>query len=245
MKVEQYWPGALSDGEVHVWHLATGGEAQEILKYMDFLSDQEKDKSNRFKFEKDRLRYITRHVFLREVLACYLNIAFDQIKFTENNYGKPFVDDSVNLQSLQFNLSKSNNHILLALTRIRLIGCDIERHNENLDYSAIINNYFSTQEINLILANSKQRMRFFDYWTVKEAYIKARGEGMSLPLDQFTLYIDNNDIVSMHENLMEPRDVGKWHIRQLKIAAGFSAAIAIEGEINSIKQIEVNQVDNI
>lgn len=99
--------------------------------------------------------------------------------------------------------------------------------------------YFSAQEINFILGNSKQRMSFFDYWTAKEAYIKARGEGLSFSLDQFTLYIDSNDIVSLRENLMEPRDVNKWHIRRLKIGAGFSAAITIEGEINSVKQINV------
>lgn len=64
MRMEHYWPGALSEGEVHVWHLFANDESQDILKHMDCLSAREKDKSNRFKFEKDRLRYITRHVFL-------------------------------------------------------------------------------------------------------------------------------------------------------------------------------------
>ena len=246
MRMEHYWPGALSDGEVHVWHLIANDESQDILKYMDCLFAQEKDKSNRFKFEKDRLRYITRHVFLRKVLACYLNTGWDQIKFRENDYGKPFIDGPASSQSLQFSMSKSNNHVLVAIMQNRLVGCDIERHNDDLDYKAIIDNYFSAQEIKFILGNSKQRTNFFDYWTAKEAYIKARGEGLSFPLDQFTLHIDNNDNVSMRENLMKPGDVDKWRIRQLKIGAGFSAAITIEGEISSVRQVNViNRVDDM
>lgn len=247
MKLAHYWPGALSAGEVHSWHLSANEHLQQLMKHVDGLSIEEKARSDRFKIEKDRVNYIVRHVFLRKVLACYLDIAWDQIEFNENDYGKPFIagavaDDTDDSQSLQFSLSKSHHHVLLAITQNRLIGCDIERHNEALDFKAVIDNYFSAQEIKFILGSSNQRLKFFDYWATKEAYIKARGEGLSYPLDQFTLYIDKNDKVSMLENPVDPADVDKWHIKRLEISAGYSAAIATEGKTISVKQVAIKSI---
>lgn len=240
MILEQYFPGTLSESEVHVWHLAASEQQRDLLKYTNCLSAREKDRSNRLKLKKDHLSYVTRHVFLRKVLACYLAIDCNEIKFTENEYGKPLIDNSVNSQALQFSLSKSNDHVLLAIAQNQLIGCDIEHRSEILDYTAIISNFFSAQEIKFILHNSDQRTSFFDYWAAKEAYIKARGEGLSLPLDQFTLHIDNNGDVCMLENHVAPGDVEKWHTRRLKVAAGFSAAISIAGKISTLQLINVN-----
>jgi len=237
--IENYWPGALSESEVHIWHLVADDELQEIHKYADCLSVQEKEKSNRFKFEKDRLRYITRHVFLRKVLACYLDVDCDQIKFKENDYGKPFIDEPANIPELHFNMSKSANHVLVAVTHERLIGCDIEKQNDELDYKAIIKNYFSAKEINCILDNNNEQLNFFDYWAGKEAYIKARGEGLSFELDKFTLHVDVNDDVRMLENLQAPQDVDRWCIRRLHSAAGFSAAVSVDGVIGSIREIDI------
>jgi len=97
-------------------------------------------------------------------------------------------------------MSKSHRHVLITITQNRSIGCDIERHNEDLDFNAIINNYFTKQEVKFIQDSNYQPISFFDYWAAKEAYIKARGEGLSLPLDQFTLHIDGNDNTSLLEN---------------------------------------------
>ena len=237
--IENYWPGALSENEVHVWHLVADAKSQEMQNYADCLSALEKEKSNRFKFEKDQRRYITRHVFLRKVLACYLGVNADQIKFREDDYGKPFIDEPANIPDLQFNMSKSANHVLVAVTNGRLIGCDIEKHNSKLDYKAIIENYFSVQEINFILDDNNEQLNFFDYWAVKEAYIKARGEGLSFELDKFTLHIDANDNVSMLENLQVPQDVEQWRIKRLHPAAGYSAAICVNDDISSIKEIDI------
>ena len=245
MKLEQYWPGALADHEVHIWHLAAGEQSKELLNHTDCLSNREKDKSNNFILEKDRLGYITRRVFLRKVLACYLDVACDQIKFTENDYGKPFIEGSINPQSLQFSLSKSHDHVLLAITQHRLIGCDIEKYNEALDYKTIIDKFFSAQEINYILGSSNQQTCFFDYWSAKEAYIKARGEGLSLPLDQFTLHIDNNEYVTMLENIFDQQDIDKWHIQCLKIDTGFSAAVAIKGKLSIVKMTDMIKFINL
>lgn len=189
--------------------------------------------------ENDRLSYIARHVFLRKVLACYLSIDCIDIKFTENDYGKPFVDEPVNSQLLQFSMSNSNDHVLLAITQHRLIGCDIENRSENLDYKAIASNFFSVQEIKFIRDSDNQRISFFDYWAAKEAYIKARGEGLSLPLDQFTLHIDNEDNVSMLENLADADDVKQWRAKRLEVADGYSAAIWVAGNASSVKLINV------
>lgn len=241
MRIDHYWPGVLSDGEVHVWQLVDNHRLQETLKYMDCLSVQEKEKSSRFKFETDRIRYITRHVFLRNVLACYLNIDCDQIQFKENDYGKPFIDYSVNSRNLQFNMSKSDNNVLVAITQNRHIGCDIEKRNDNFDCKSIIDNYFSAQEIKNILESKNECINFFDYWAAKEAYIKARGEGLAFPLDQFTLCIGDNDNVSMLENLVEPQDVDKWYIKLLKTGSEFSAAITTEGKISDVRMINISK----
>ena len=237
--IKNYWPGALSENEVHVWHLVADDESQEMQNYADCLSTREKEKSNGFKFENDQRRYITRHVFLRKVLACYLGVNADQIKFREDDYGKPFIDEPANIPELHFNMSKSANHVLIAVTHGRLIGCDIEKHNDEQDFKVIIENYFSAQEINFILDDSSDQLNFFDYWAAKEAYIKARGEGLSFELDKFTLHIDANDNVSMLENLQAPQDVGRWCIKRLHPAEGFSAAVCVDGDISSMTEIDV------
>jgi phosphopantetheinyl transferase len=94
MRIESYWPGNRSDDEVHVWHLVIQDHSQTIMNGQACLSTQEIARSDQFKFDKDRIFYLTSHILLRKVLACYLNIACNQIKFIENGYGKPIIVDT-------------------------------------------------------------------------------------------------------------------------------------------------------
>ena len=239
MKMEDYWPGPLTDNAVHVWHLTIHNTVQDMLKYSDCLSPPEINRSRKFNFEKDRLAYLARHVFLRKVLACYLDIDCGQIHFRNNAYGKPFIDINENTNHINFNLSKSHDHVLLAVTRNRSIGCDIEKHDKALDIRAIAGNFFSAEDIKHILESDNRHRKFFDYWSAKEAYIKAQGKGLSIPLNQFTLLMGMNGDIEILENNASTDNSGDWRIKQLNIRHGFSTAIAVAGKINAVSVVDV------
>jgi 4'-phosphopantetheinyl transferase len=147
------------------------------------LSADENERAGRFRFRRDRHRYIARHGILRWLLAWQLDVAPDALRFTVNAYGKPALDG----HTLDFNLSHSHGMALFAFSREIAVGCDIEFHDLRFLAENIPERVFSPAELNVLNAcTASEKIRaFFDCWTRKEAYIKARGVGLSLPLDSF------------------------------------------------------------
>lgn len=154
----------------------------------DLLSATERQKATRFMFDKDRQLYASAHVFLRQTLSQYAPVDPADWQFEANKYGKPAITN-VGYQNLQFNLSHTPGLIAVAITLNRPVGVDIEQSTRHMrDLHRLSRQIFSTDEMADIFASeesNEQQRKFFTYWTLKEAYIKACGIGLSLSLKKF------------------------------------------------------------
>ena len=168
-----------------------------LERYAALLSDDERQRNQRYRFAADRRRDLIARALLRTQLGERLQLAPESLVFERGEHGKPALvlnncsvpSDHSALKSanhLQFNLSHSDDWIVLAIADNR-IGVDIESTARKNDVMAIADRYFFGSEIEELTSfdDSEQRQRFFDYWTLKEAYMKARGEGISLGLSKF------------------------------------------------------------
>ena len=166
-------------------------------RYTHLLSDDERQRNQRFRFARDRRRDLIARALLRTQLAERLELAPQSLVFSRGEHGKPALEShSQATSNLQFNLSHAGDWVVLAIADKR-VGVDIEYTSRDNDVMAIADRYFFGNEINQLKSfnENDQRQRFFDYWTLKEAYMKARGEGISLGLSNFGFsIIDKQDI---------------------------------------------------
>jgi 4'-phosphopantetheinyl transferase len=164
-------------------------QSSELLsRYRQLLTEQERERVERFRFEKDRHRALITRALVRTVLSRYIDVDPMQWRFGENEHGRPFITNAVpGVDALSFNLSHTTGLIVLAVSHRRIVGIDteyLERKNATAD---IANRFFAPAEVAELvqLPEPEQREHFFQYWTLKESYIKARGMGLALPLDGF------------------------------------------------------------
>ncbi len=156
------------------------------------LDGAERQRAQAFKFDKDRDLYVAAHVFLRQVLSRYASVPQKNWRFVNNAYGKPAVANP-GYRWLQFNLSHTPGRVACAVARNRALGVDVEQHKCLSDLPSLCRHTFSPIEAEDVLSAAppcNRKQRFFSYWTLKEAYIKARGMGLSLPLQQFSFVPD-------------------------------------------------------
>ncbi|MDD2709829.1 MAG: 4'-phosphopantetheinyl transferase superfamily protein [Verrucomicrobiae bacterium] len=206
--------------EIHLWTIGPDAitAAPDALPLAGCpLSPEEKDRLQRFHFAKDRRLYLLSHVLLRQTLSHYLGIPPDELRFIPNSWGKPFLPPGQNTADLDFNLSHTSTFIALAIRRGGPIGVDVERLDRQARLLDICERFFSpTEAADLRAAPSEQQPRlFFQYWTLKESYIKARGKGLSLPLDQFTIRLQSPEKATVSFP-PQPGDTPEaWHFRLL------------------------------
>lgn len=139
------------------------------------LSEGEQKRADRFRFEKDRNRFIIGHFLLRNVLAKYLSTHTTEISFGRAEFGKPYLLDH---KSLRFNFSDTKDAILIGVTKDCEIGVDIETLNRELDHEGVADHYFTDAEIKELKNSSEPKRRFLEYWTRKEAILKSSGVGI-------------------------------------------------------------------
>lgn len=190
--------------------------------YRSLLSSEEKERADRFYFQKDRDCYTVARGLLKLFLAEYLQIKPENIKFTYNQYGKPFVE------GIHFNISHSKDIIVFAFSKDLQLGIDIEYMKDNVKYKQLINRFFSSLEIKdfLSLDESFHQEAFFNGWSRKEAYIKAVGKGLNIPLDSFDVSLQPNQpakLIAINNQLNN-----KWSILDINIDKQYKSALAIE-----------------
>lgn len=210
---------SLSPAEVHVWlafHDAIEDE-QLHAAYRALLSDVEQAQEPRFYFARDRRRYLVTRALVRTVLSRYVSIAPADWKFRTNAYGCPAIANP-QAGDLTFNLSHSHSLVVLAVTRGRAVGVDVETVREREVSIDIADRYFAPREVAELrtVPPAQQQDRFFEYWTFKESYIKARGMGLSLPLDKFSFHYAGDRDVAL---AIEPElgdDAARWQFWQFR-----------------------------
>jgi 4'-phosphopantetheinyl transferase len=227
-------PPLLAVNEVHVWRARLfiphdEGQSQ-YAAFMNLLSDEEKNRAQQFRFEKHRQPWIIAHAYLRILLSIYLHISSTHIALQQNEYGKPSLSSPAQ-SSLHFNLSHSNELALYAFTLEREVGVDVEYMRQNISHEEVARHSFSPyeQQVLLALPPEERFSAFYRCWTRKEAYIKARGMGLSLPLHLFDVSLEQETSTALLASREDPREVGRWSMRNLQPGVEYAGALMAEG----------------
>src|ERR1700722_4961199 len=217
--------------EVHVWRATLNQSASQIEGFLHTLAPDERARASRFHFAKDREHFIVARGVLRAVLGCYLHRAPEYLSFCYGTHGKPDLARQSDEDAIRFNLSHSHGLALYAVARGRQVGIDIEHIRLDLAVAEIAKRFFSRRDVAMLLAlpTEVQRQAFFRCWTRKEAYIKALGEGLSLPLDQFDLLPAAGKPDTAPGAQQDPSDATRWSLKELTPASGYAASLAVEG----------------
>jgi len=221
------WPRA----EVHVWRTVLGWPDEAAADFERSLSDDERQRMNRFRFAEDRRRYLVGRGLLRRLLGRYLNLEPHRLRFDYTPQGKPFLAGDSAQRSLQFNVSHSGELLLIGVTDGRALGVDVELIRSDIEAEAIAVRFFSPREREALaqLPAASQVDAFFDCWTRKEAYIKAKGDGLSLPLDQFDVAFMPGETARLLATRPDPAEAQRWSLAALDVAHGYKAALAGSG----------------
>lgn len=222
----------LGSDEVHVWRACLDRDTSYVQSLRQILSADEQARARRSYFEKDRKHFIVARGLLRIILSRYLDMEPSQLHFCYNPNGKPSLGITSDEETLNFNVSHSCGLALYAVTRGREVGIDLERIRADFACEQIAERFFSSQENAMLRALPAKRVKhkaFFNCWTRKEAYIKARGEGLSLPLDQFDVSLAPGGPAMLLNTREDPQEVSRWSLQELIPAPGFVATLAVEG----------------
>lgn len=180
---------AFEDADIHIW---TGRPAPPPQADLDLLAVDERARAGRFRFAVDRHRFESARILLRRVLSQYEDVAPADWRFETNPWGKPRITAIPGVAPLQFNVSHSRQHIVCAVTRSSELGIDVEDRIPD-DFRDLATAFFAPVEIGWLDAAhdlDQARLRFLTLWTLKEAWVKARGTGLSTPLDGFSVLPD-------------------------------------------------------
>jgi 4'-phosphopantetheinyl transferase len=223
---------SLPANAVHVWRVDLRSAAPHLRRLEQNMSADERWRASRFRFARDRDRFIGARGLLREILALYLNASPGQLSFGYGARGKPSLAGEGH-STLRFNLSHSFDAMLLAIAHLREVGVDVE---------GVRNNGVAVEEIGeMVLSEPEKqalarcdgedkRTAFLRFWTRKEAYIKADGRGVSLPLERIDVSAPEGRVAVLDEATGEWRTCPRWELRTLTPVPGYVAALAVEGQ---------------
>lgn len=215
--------------EVHVWRTTLKQPASVVEDYWKLLSEDERNRANAFHFRRDRDRFVVARGVLRKLLSRYLQRQPGQIRFCYGPFGKPDLEDEGS--ELRFNLSHAGDVALYAITGERQIGIDIESLRDAFTDTDIAEHFFARGEVETLrhLPSEVRTRAFFNCWTRKEAYIKARGDGLSLSLNSFEVSLSPGEPTALLHNYEDEREVSRWSLQELDPGDGYVAAFAVEG----------------
>jgi 4'-phosphopantetheinyl transferase len=239
-------PKALIFGadQVHVWRATLDLSPLQIDSFRRTLASDEQARAERFYFHRDRERFIAARGVLRAILGRYLNKAPASLSFCYSSHGKPALVSESGGDALRFNISHSHGVALYAVTRGREVGIDLELVRSGLEIEEIAERFFSRLEIATLraLPTDLRRRAFFLCWTRKEAYIKARGEGLSLPLDQFDVSLIPGEPATLMSTRPDSGEALRWSLHELALDPGYAAALAVEGHGRSVAFWQLDEI---
>jgi 4'-phosphopantetheinyl transferase len=213
----------LKDNQVHVWRVKTAADASANERLAALLSEDERQRAKQFRFDRDRRLYTAAHAAMRSLVAFYLGVPGSEIHLASGAQGKPSIRQPAGSR-LQFNLSHSHELALLAVTRGKAVGVDVELVKD-FPFHEVAHRFFTAKEVASLsaLPQALQRQAFYKCWTSKEAFLKAKATGLSGQLDEV-------QIVSSPESLVNiVAHVPGWSLMELRHLDGYEAALVIEG----------------
>lgn len=222
-------------GALHLWAFLLAGAGATTAADADLLSPDEAARAKRFRFERDRSRFIAGRATLRRVLASYLDADPRSLSFSYGPAGKPEIAGPQAMDKLSFNLSNSADWALLAVSRGRCLGVDLERIPDSEDLAAVAKRFFAAAEAAALATYDRPLYAeaFCAIWTRKEALLKAFGAGLSLPLDGFCVSTDPRQPARLLSTEFRPAEAQRWTLLDVALepplAGTFRAALAVEG----------------
>jgi 4'-phosphopantetheinyl transferase len=232
-------PVALRPAEVHLWRVVVSSPAAGDAAAAGALSEDERMRASRFRFEVDRRHFVAAHAALRGVLASYLGAAPASLEFGAGVHGKPFLDGPAHGRSLRFSLSHSGELALVAVCLDREVGADVESVRPRGDLEGFVERYLSPREREaLARIPPGDRLRaFFEIWTLKEAYLKACGDGLARELDAFDVTLGDapSRLVAVRDRSGEEV---RWTLQRVEVGEDFAAALAVEGRGWQVRQFD-------
>ncbi|TMQ62319.1 MAG: 4'-phosphopantetheinyl transferase superfamily protein [Candidatus Eisenbacteria bacterium] len=226
-------PSRVASDEVHVWCACLDVPAETLARLYATLAVDERNRSARFRFQRDRRHFIVAHGVLREVLGRYLQTEPGRIGFVYQAFGKPDLGPEFGGR-LKFNLSHSAGLALIAIAPESNVGVDLEYIRAQSDYAELARYFFSAAEVDQLsaLPDHLYAEAFISCWTKKEAYVKARGRGLALPLQSFTVPLTTDPAQGPATLQAASNDIDqaiRWSVHTLRPALGYIGALAIQG----------------
>lgn len=224
---------AIQPGEIHLWLTFYEAIREERLlaDYRELLNPAEQEKESRFYFAEDRQRYLVTRALVRTVLSRYATVAPKDWVFSADPYGRPHIVNPQAIDSgLSFSVSHTHGLIALGVAGGRSLGIDVENFARPKIPTDMAGLFFAPQEAAALreLPDERRPYRFFEYWTLKESYIKARGLGSSLPLDRFSFHFPDEHAVALAIDSEIGDDPSRWLLWQFRPTAEHLLAVCAE-----------------
>ena len=229
----------LKPNTVHIWTINFLVSEDAFSRYHNLLSDDEKERANKFKFYKDKRCYVVTKGILRLLSATYLTKDAKDIKFEYGKYGKPKFKTETNLN---FNVSHSGDIAIIGFVYDHTIGADIEKIKNDFDTFEIAANFFSKKEIATLreIPKSHQYLAFYRCWTRKEAFIKAKGSGLSFPLDQYSVSLNTDLKAELLETKWSTKEKEHWYYHSFIPDSNYIAAVIVDTQIEVFKHFTLD-----
>lgn len=212
----------------HVWRIDLEGPAIDPTRFRTLLDSTECARADRYRFEADCNRFTIVRGALRILLTRYTGLSNADITFVFSKHGKPALAPNARREPIAFNVSHSGAFALIGLTHDHAIGVDVEEIERNVSLEKIAERFFSPDEVARLqqYPQVQQRAAFFDCWTRKEAFIKAHGDGLSLPLDSFSVTLGPEIPPRLLRFDGEP-GIDCWTLAAPEVSDGYAGAVCV------------------
>jgi 4'-phosphopantetheinyl transferase len=234
------------ENEIHVWFCCPDKITDKSVldEYHSILSAEEIAKYKRFHFEKDRHSYLISHALVRKVLSSYCNVKPDEWGFTNNQHGKPDVSPEIKCPALKFNLSHTDGMSVCVVSLESDCGVDVENIQRESRAREVAERMFSPAEVATMQSCGDDEIQsmFFDYWTLRESYVKALGTGLGGSSKAFYFTVAEQEagdrrVAKIHYVPADSDKSSAWRFLLLNLSPEHISAVAIEGYNGNEKRI--------
>jgi 4'-phosphopantetheinyl transferase len=217
-------------GILDVWQIRLPDMRLHASGLRSLLADDELLTADNFHFENDQLRFVVTRGLLRIILSLYLDTPPAELGFAYSEFGKPSLSNRFASTGLRFNVSHAGDVALVAVAYNREVGVDVEAIRDDFEFEPIAKNFFSALELEELLAipHDVRPRAFFECWTRKEAFLKARGEGLSYPLNRFTVSFTHRERQKI-DIYDDPEELYPWGLCSFSFDGGYVGAVAAVG----------------
>lgn len=216
---------------VDIYQSALAVTAARRAALFALLNDAEHARAERIRIPRAADQFVVARGLLRTMLGERLNMDPREVELIVGHHGKPHLRDTDH--PLRFNLSHSHGQVIFAFAESVEVGIDIEQQRPQVQYENLAKRYFSPREAAKLMAlpEGERRAAFFRCWTRKEAFIKAKGDGLHLPLDQFDVAFGPDESPALLHTQWDEAEASRWQLHNLDTVDGYAAALVTEGEV--------------